>query len=97
MSTFVVVAPLRPAAREAARELLAQGPPFDPESTALESHQVFLTDREVVFVFEGPDAKETVQKVAGDPGVWRAAARWRELLAGRPRIADNAYIWTRPA
>ena len=97
MSTFVVVAPLRPAAREAARELLAQGPPFDPEGTALESHQVFLTDREAVFLFEGPDAKETVQKVTGDPGVWRAAARWRELLAGRPRIAESAYTWARSA
>ena len=97
MSTFVVVAPLRPAAREAARELLAQGPPFAPDGTTLESHHVFLTDREVVFLFEGPDVKETVQKVAGDPGVWRAAVRWRELLAGRPRIADSAYSWARPA
>jgi hypothetical protein len=97
ISTFVVVAPLRPAAREAARELLAEGPPFDLASTALESHQVFLTDREVVFLFEGPDAKENVQKIAGSPDMWRAAARWREVLAGRPRIAESAYVWTRPA
>ena len=97
MSTFVVVAPLRPAAREAARQLLAEGPPFDPHAAGLERHDVFVTDREVVFVFEGPDAKKKVEKIAGDPGVWRAAARWGEVLAGRPRIAESAYVWTRPA
>lgn len=97
MSPFVVVAPLRPGTREAARALLAEGPPFDPEATALESHQVFLTDREVVFLFDGPNARENVQQVSGSPDMWRAAARWSEVLAGRPRIAENAYAWARPA
>jgi hypothetical protein len=77
--------------------LLAEGPPFDPGATPLERHDVFVTDREVVFLFEGPEAREAVQELAGDPGVWRAAARWRELLAGRPRIADDVYAWERAA
>lgn len=95
MSRFVVVAPLKVGARTAAQALLAEGPPFDPEGTPLERHDVFVTDREVVFLFEGPEAQEAVQKLAGDPAVWRAAARWRELLAGRPRIAEDVYSWTR--
>jgi len=97
MSRFVVVAPLRAGARAAAQALLAEGPPFDPGATPLERHDVFVTDREVVFLFEGPGAREAVQDIAGDPGVWRAAARWRELLAGRPRIAGDVYAWERAA
>jgi len=95
MSRFVVVAPLQVGARPAAQALLAEGPPFDLEATPLERHDVFVTNREVVFLFEGPEAKEAVQKLAGDPGVWRAGKRWQELLAGRPRIAEDAYSWAR--
>jgi hypothetical protein len=95
MSTFVVVAPLRDGARDEARRLLAGGPPFDPLTTPLERHGVFLTDREVVFVFEGPEAKEAVQGLASDPAMWRVAAAWREVLGGRPRLAENVFGWTR--
>lgn len=95
MSRFIVVAPLRPRARAAAQALLADGPPFDPAATTLERHEIFVTDHEVVFVFEGPEAREAVQKLAGDPGVWRAAAAWRDLLSGRPRIAEDGYSWAR--
>ena len=95
MSRLVVVAPLRPGGREAAERLLGEGPPFDPGATPLERHEVFVTDREVVFLFEGPGAKEAVQALAGEPELWRAAARWRECLAGRPRIARGAYTWAR--
>jgi hypothetical protein len=48
----VVVLPLQPGARERVRALLAEGPPFDPEAAGLDRHQVFLTDREGVFLFE---------------------------------------------
>lgn len=95
MSRFVVVAPLRAGARAGALTLLADGPPFDPAGTSLERHDVFVTDREVVFLFEGPEARDAVQTLAGDPAVWRAGAKWSELLAGRPRIADDAFAWTR--
>jgi len=96
MSSVVVVAPLREGARETARLLIESGPPFDPGSTALTRHQVFLTDREVVFVFEGVEARSAVEHLVGDPGVWKAATAWRECLAGRPRLAEETYTWTRP-
>ena len=53
MTTLVVVAPLREGAQERARELLAEGPPFDPEETVFDRHEVFLGEREVVFLFAG--------------------------------------------
>lgn len=96
MSWIVVVAPLREGMRDTARLLIEQGPPFEPESTALTKHEVYLTDREAVFLFEGPDAKAAVEKLVGDPGIWKAAAAWKDVLAGRPRLADAAYSWSRP-
>ncbi len=95
MSCVAVVAPLRDGARERARSLLEGGPPFDPSATSLERHVVFLTDREVVFVFEGPEAKKAVAALAGDPGIWEAAAAWQECLEGRPRLAEDVYSWAR--
>ena len=95
MTRLVVVAPLKPGARGAARLLVESGPPFDPGETRLTAHEVFLTDHEAVFLFEGEDARKAVEELAGDPGVWRAATAWRECLDGRPRIADETYVWTR--
>lgn len=97
MSRFVVVAPLKPGARDAARLLIENGPPFDPDRTRLTAHEVFLTDREVVFLFEGENARKTVEELVGDPGIWQAATAWRECLEGRPRLADETYVWARPA
>jgi hypothetical protein len=95
MSFLVVVAPLKEGARETARLLIEGGPPFEPRATSLVRHLVYLTDREVVFVFEGPDAKAAVERLIGDPGVWKAATAWRDCLAGRPRLAEEAFAWSR--
>jgi hypothetical protein len=94
---FVVVVPIRPGTRDKARALLEDGPPFDPGSTDLASHAVFLTDREVVFLFEGGDPRSAVQALASDPALWRAAAGWHDVLAGRPRLASGLYAWSRDA
>jgi hypothetical protein len=94
-SRFVVVVPLRDGKREEARRILGGGPPFDPETTTLERHHVFLTDREVVFIFEGPHAKETVQELASEPAMWKLAASWHGVLAGRPRLAEDVFDWSR--
>jgi hypothetical protein len=93
VTRIVVVAPLREGMRESARLLIEEGPPFDPAGTALTRHEVYLTDREAVFVFEGPDAKAVVETLVGDSDVWKTAAAWKECLAGRPRLAEPAYSW----
>jgi hypothetical protein len=87
-----LVVPLRPGAKEAAAKLLATGPPFDPHALGLESHDVYLTDDEAVFVFEGV-ASEFVERLAADETVWDAADAWRPLIDGRIRYADPAYAW----
>lgn len=95
MSSIAVVAPIRYGSYAEARRLIDQGPPFDPERTPLDRHQIFLTGNEAVFVFEGANARAAVEELVGELSVWKAAIAWRRCLAGRPRIADDVYVWRR--
>jgi len=96
-SGVAVVAPIKRGARERVLELVRKGPPFDPARVPLERHRVFVTDREVVFLFEAPDAARAVGELARDPSVWKAAVAWGECLAGPPRLAEEEYSWIRDA
>jgi hypothetical protein len=95
-SRAVLVLPLVEGAQERVAELLRGGPPFDPDEVGLGRHQVFLTESEAVFLFEAesPDAAE---RLLSSARLWAAAAVWKELVAGPPRLADNAFSWVRVA
>ena len=93
---MVGILPLKPGALERARELLAQGPPFDPEAAGLERHLVFLTNREVVFLFEA-STQSVSERLEVTVDLWTAHSDWKELVAGRPRLAENAYAWEQRA
>jgi len=95
MSRAVVVLPLKEGMSAQAAEMLHRGPPFDPSKVGLARHQVFLTDDEVVFLFEAHDL-DAAERLVGDQSFWKAAVAWRDLVAGPPRIADDAYSWERP-
>ena len=95
MTRAVVVLPLREGSSEQAAELLRGGPPFDPEEVGLERHHVFLTEREAVFVFEA-DSRDAGDKLIGEGRFWSAASAWKDLVAGPPRLAEDAYSWVRP-
>ena len=75
--------------------LVAEGPPFDLESLELERHDVFVGEREVVFLFEGESAPAAVEALSHNPAVLKAALRWRGILAGRPRLLQQRFGWTR--
>ena len=95
MTRVAIVVPLRPRSYERAEQLIREGPPFPLEDTPLTAHCVHLTEREAVFVFEGPDARATVERIVGEADVWHAAVTWRGLLAGKPRLAETAFAWHR--
>jgi hypothetical protein len=94
LSRVVVVLPLKEGVQERAAAVLEQGPPFDPEQAGLERHQVFLTDREAIFVFEA-EAGDALDRLVKDTTLWGAAAAWKELVAGPPRLAEEAFSWVR--
>lgn len=87
--------PLKPGKVDRARELLAEGPPFDLEATAFDRHAVHVTDREIVFIFEGDGLPPTLTLPGEDPKIWRAADAWQECLAESPRVARTAFSWER--
>lgn len=87
-----LVVPLRTGAKADAEALLRAGPPFDPAVLGLKSHDVYVTDSEAVFVFEGiPSA--FVERLAADETIWDAAEAWKPLIAGPIRYANQAYAW----
>jgi hypothetical protein len=90
-----VVVPIRRGKAEVARQLVEEGPPFELEDVGLERHHVFVGEREVVFFFEGEEAAAAVDSLARSPGVLKAAVRWRGILAGRPRLAEERFAWSR--
>jgi len=90
-----VVVPLKAGALAGVRDLVAQGPPFDPARTALTQHQLLLTEREAIFVFE-TQSEEGLAALLGQLDILAAAVAWRDLVAGPPRLAAVAYAWERP-
>jgi hypothetical protein len=86
-----VIVPIEPGTHERARELLAGGPPFDPEAVGLERHQVFLTTDEVVFLFESrlgaPAARQ--RERPHPPRRRRSPARRRCPAPGRARRRES--------
>jgi hypothetical protein len=92
-----VVVPIRRGTGEAARRLVEEGPPFDLEQLGLERHYVLVGEREVVFFFEGESATAAIEALSRSPRVLKADVRWRGILAGQPRLAEERFGWTRIA
>ena len=96
MERIAVIARLREGAAERAAELLAQGPPFDPANVGLSRHAAYLSAREVVFVFEGPEVEWIVDDLATtgfQAPIAAALDAWRELVEEPARLARSAYSW----
>lgn len=89
---LAVVLPLKPGAKPKAESLLAKGPPFDPAAMGLDEHEVFLTEHEVVFVFEGPPSL-LLDRTAANETIWDAAGVWEPLVEGSVRFAERVYAW----
>ncbi len=89
---LALVIPLKHGAKPKAESLLAHGPPFDPADLGLESHEVFLTEQEAVFVFEGVPSV-LLNRSAEDETIWTAAEAWEPLVEGSVRFAERAFAW----
>jgi hypothetical protein len=96
MSWFVVVLPLKEGSCERALALLSDGPPFALEDTQYARHNVFMTNREVVFIFEAPGQSAALKLPGEDLALWKTAHAWGDLLADAPRVAQERFSWARP-
>ncbi|MBD0290619.1 MAG: hypothetical protein ICV74_05130 [Thermoleophilia bacterium] len=95
MQRVAVVAKLKPNCADRARELIEQGPPFDPAALDLERHTVYLSDEQAVFVFEGGRVNALVRMVAGAGDAAGVFARWERILDGIPRLTREVWSWER--
>jgi hypothetical protein len=100
-----VVVPLKPGCLARARRLLAKGPPLDPASLGLSSHEVYLREEEAVFVFRGSNVRTMISKAVRHPAIWRAGLAWQRCFAAPPQIvelgevsfdSDPTYRWIEP-
>jgi hypothetical protein len=75
------------------REFVEKGPPFEPSTIGLKSHQVFVTDREAVFVFETEEGVKAFERILAEPELWDVIASWEHCLSDELRIATAVYDW----
>jgi hypothetical protein len=90
----VLVARLKTGERERAEKLLADGvEPIVPD--AVDHWVIFLSESEVVFLFEGGGARESVLATLDDPVISTALAPWLPLFDGPLHRAYEARSWER--
>jgi hypothetical protein len=91
-----VIARLKPDSHAAAAEILRAGPPYDPGDIGLVRHGVYLSESEVVFVFEGSDVEQQLLGLLNDPAASAAFAVWAPVLDGTPSAAHELFYWEAP-
>jgi hypothetical protein len=94
MDRYVLVARLKPGSRERAQELLAEHPLHDGPRAAFDREAIFLSETEVVFLVEGPDADASVKAIFDDPSLTEIG-HWIPLFDGPLHRAPEAYFWER--
>jgi hypothetical protein len=94
MTRIAMIVPLVEGTGERARALIGSAPPLDAAALAIVEQEVFVTDSEVAFVFETSD-HGILDRLVG-PTSWVAEPEWREIVAGKPHVAQVDYSWSRP-
>jgi hypothetical protein len=90
---LAVVLPLDTGKRDVAYDYLQEGPPFDLRDAGVDTHEVFLTDAEAIFVFGLPQGPATLERVLANEDFWAVVASWEHIAGGPPRVAHVAYDW----
>jgi len=84
---------LKPNSEARAAQLIENGPPFSPKDAGFERHSVYLTDDQIVFVFEGGKLDDLLSKVIRNPASAGAFGDWERIVEGVPRVAREVYSW----
>jgi hypothetical protein len=96
MERVAIIAHLKEGTEQRAADLIGAGPPFDLADTGIVRHNVYISDHEVVFVFEGHEVEWIVDQLIDEPfhyELHRALEHWQEIVDGRPRVARERFGW----
>jgi hypothetical protein len=95
MERLVVTARLLKGTQERALELAAVG--TDPGSRGFDRFSVYLSESDVVFLFEAPHAERLVRGILNDPVQAAELSPWLPLFDGPLHRAPEVYHWSRAA
>lgn len=95
MERVVILARLKPEARDRARELIAEYEAGEHDPKEFDRHAIFLAEGEVVFFLEGPNAQERLRRIINDPVRSTELGHWLPLFDGPLHAAPEAYYWER--
>ena len=93
-----LIASFDPDQADKVRALLDVGPPYDLAESTIDRHAVYLSSREVVFVFEGPDIEWEVEDISDEffrPAIRATLTEWRKLVDEEPRLGHPIFAWER--
>jgi hypothetical protein len=91
---FVLMARLKPDSYGRARELIAHYE-VAKDVSEFERVAVFLAAGEVVFFFEGHDARRTMRSIMNDPVQSTWLSPWLRLFDGPLHAAPEEFYWER--
>ena len=97
MERVVLVAALKPDARQQALALVESLEPTSVGDAIPERAGIFLSDREAVFFFEGAGTVESIRALVNDPVRSTLLSPWLPLFEGPLHLAREAFFFARPA
>ncbi len=91
----MLIARLKPGARDRAHELIAQQQVGEYISTEFDRQAIFLAEGEIVFFCESLDAEARVRSILNDPVRSTVIGHWLPLFDGPLHAVPEAYYWER--
>jgi hypothetical protein len=97
MDRFVLAARLKPDAHQRAQTLLAERSTLSTGDLekAFDRLVIFLSETEVIFLFEGESAHASARALFNDPVRSAFIGHWIPLFDGPLHRAPEAYVWER--
>jgi hypothetical protein len=90
---LVLAARLRKGARKRALDL-ATAMPTHPSTSGFERLSIYLSESEIVFLIEAPEAEFLVRAILDDPVRATEISPWLPLFDGPLHRADEVYHWS---
>ena len=84
---YVVAAHVKRGESGAAEQLLAAGPPFDPDEAGLSAHEAYVGEDHVYLVFEGKDARNKAFNLARKHML--EVTRWQNIITDFPAWVED--------
>jgi hypothetical protein len=80
-----------------ARELLAEERATASIERSVDRKAIFMSESEIVFLFEGPESEESLKELFNDPVRSSDIGHWLPLFDGPLHRAPEVYLWEREA